>query len=74
MIGKLFVIPFDNRELPRVGARLLAESERMNRRFGVTDGWIAATAIRHGIPLLTHDEHFLGREAMGLDVISYVNQ
>lgn len=36
-------------------------------RMGVNDSWIAATAIAHGLPLVTQDDGYL--HAPGLEVI-----
>ena len=46
-------------ELARVCGRLLAERERAGRTMEEFDAWIAATAIRHDIPLATNNrQHF----------------
>jgi len=68
-----FVVYGYQRELCRVWARVMAEAEKRGRRLECADGWIAATAISHGIPLLTHNrQHFEGVE--GLYVISEASQ
>ncbi|MEK6721365.1 MAG: type II toxin-antitoxin system VapC family toxin [Chloroflexota bacterium] len=36
-------------------------------RMPVNDSWIAATAIAHGVPLVTQDEHYV--DVPGLEVI-----
>jgi predicted nucleic acid-binding protein len=38
------------------------------RRIGVNDSWIAATAIAHGLPLVTQDRDF--DDVPGLDVVT----
>lgn len=45
-------------------ARLRAEGHRMP----LNDSWIAATALAHGMPVVTQDDDFAG--VPGLDVIS----
>lgn len=35
------------------------------------DAWIAATAIRFNLPLLTHDKDFIGLNHQQLHAISY---
>lgn len=61
------VIPFDA-ALARSWAVLVGKSCRA-RPVGIADSWIAATAIHHGLPLVTHNRrHF---EAIpGLEIIS----
>lgn len=47
-------------------ARLRLALKRRGRMIPVNDLWIAATAIRHGLPLLSDDAHF--REVEDLDL------
>jgi tRNA(fMet)-specific endonuclease VapC len=50
-----FVIaPYDN-ELCRQWAVICVERQRLGRPISVQDAWIAATAIRHNVPLATHN-------------------
>lgn len=54
------VIPYDM-EISRVCGQLLASLEMNGRRMEEFDAWIAATAIRHGLPLATNNRrHFDG--------------
>ncbi|NLV44315.1 MAG: type II toxin-antitoxin system VapC family toxin [Candidatus Hydrogenedentes bacterium] len=48
------VLPYDH-EIARCYARLVAERERIGRPISFNDAWIAACAVRHGIPLVTHN-------------------
>ncbi len=48
------VIPYDI-EISRVCGQLLASLEMNGRRMEEFDAWIAATAIRHGLPLATNN-------------------
>jgi hypothetical protein len=48
-------------------ARLRVALHDSGRRMDVNDSWIAATAIAHGIPVVTQDDGFV--EAAGLSVI-----
>ncbi len=45
-------------------ARVMADSRRAGRPMGIQDAWIAATALIHGLPLLTNNrrdfEHIQG--------------
>jgi predicted nucleic acid-binding protein len=40
-------------------AAVMAESHRSGHRMEHADAWIAATALYHGVPLVTHDEGFV---------------
>jgi tRNA(fMet)-specific endonuclease VapC len=66
----LLVIPYDY-ELARVWARVCAEAERVGRRLEAGDGWIAATAVRHQLTLLSHDADLKDLPVSGLTVISF---
>jgi predicted nucleic acid-binding protein len=67
-LRNFLVIPYDH-EIARAYGRIIADSERSGRRMGLGDAWIAACAVRHGLPLVTHNaKDFQGVEA--LQVIS----
>ena len=54
------VIPYDH-EIARCYGRLVAERKRNGRPIDPNDAWIAACTLRHGVPLVTHnDRHFEG--------------
>jgi len=53
------VLPYSN-DVAKVFAEVMVERERAGRRPSWPDAWIAATAIWHGIPLITHDGDFDG--------------
>lgn len=48
------VIPYDH-EIARSYARLAVERKRQGRPIALHDAWIAACAVRHGVPLVTHN-------------------
>ncbi len=48
-------------------ARIVAELRQEGRRAPVNDVWIAATAIRHGMSVITQDTAFEG--VTGLEVV-----
>lgn len=48
------VIPYDH-EIARCYGRLVAERQRAGLPIAPNDAWIAACAVRHGIPLVTHN-------------------
>lgn len=54
------VIPYDH-EIARSFGRLVAQRESMGRSIQPNDAWVAACAVRHGVPLVTHNaKHFQG--------------
>ncbi len=44
-----------NRETALIWGRLMGEAKRAGRGLPVMDGWIAATAVRHGLTLVTRN-------------------
>jgi predicted nucleic acid-binding protein len=48
------VVPYDH-EIARLYAQIAAERKRNGRPIGLHDAWIAACAVRHGVPLATHN-------------------
>jgi tRNA(fMet)-specific endonuclease VapC len=48
------VVPCDH-EIARSYARIAAERKRNGRPIDLHDAWIAACAVRHGVPLVTHN-------------------
>ena len=54
--------------IPERFAKVIVERDRAGRPILRDDAWIAATALHHDLPLVTHDTNFLGTE--GLRVIS----
>ena len=69
---RTFVIaPYDN-DLCRRWATICVERQRLGKPISAQDAWIAATAVRHGVPLVTHNQgDFAG--ITGLTIISYSN-
>lgn len=62
------VVPYDH-EIARCYGRLVAERQRAGSPIALNDAWIAACAVRHGVPLVTHNsKHFQG--VSGLTVVS----
>ena len=63
-IQRYVVIPYDA-GLARVCGELLADREGRGLRMEEFDAWIAATALRHEIPLATNNRvHFEGVEGL----------
>lgn len=48
------VVPYDH-EIARSYARIAAERKHNGRPIGLHDAWIAACAVRHDVPLVTHN-------------------
>ena len=62
------VIPYDH-EIARCYGRLVAEQQRKGNSIAPDDAWIAACAVRHGVPLVTHNaKHF--KDILSLKVIT----
>jgi tRNA(fMet)-specific endonuclease VapC len=70
-IQRFLIIPYDA-ELAKVWAKVERHCKRIGRRIESGDAWIAATAVRYKIPLLTHDRDHVGLNYPDLQVISYV--
>jgi tRNA(fMet)-specific endonuclease VapC len=62
------VIPYDN-GIAHCYARVMAERERKGRPISCADAWIAACALRHEVPLVTHNAKDF-EEISGLLVVS----
>jgi len=62
------IVPYDN-ELCKQWATVCVERQRVGRPISVQDAWIAATALRHGCPLVTHNRDDY-TDIAGLKVIS----
>ena len=70
-LQRFLVIPYDI-ELAKIWAKVETHCKRIGRRLEAGDAWIAATAVRHRMPLLTHDRDHVGLNVPDLYVISYV--
>ena len=69
-LRQFLVIPYDY-ELAKTWARVAARCKAQGRRLEAGDAWIVAAAVRHGIPLLTHDRDHTGLGLDGLNVVFY---
>lgn len=70
-IQRFLVIPYEL-ELAKTWAQINIHCKRIGRRLEAGDAWIAATAVRFRVPLLTHDRDHVGLKYPELHVISYV--
>lgn len=62
------VLPFDD-AMARQWAKLVTDLKRKGVGLSFSDSWIAATALRHNLPLVTHNgKHF--EKVPGLTLIS----
>ncbi|MBI5846768.1 MAG: type II toxin-antitoxin system VapC family toxin [Nitrospirae bacterium] len=48
------VIPYDH-DIARCYGRVVAERRRNGQPISLNDAWIAACAVRHAVPLVTHN-------------------
>jgi tRNA(fMet)-specific endonuclease VapC len=53
-LGRCLVLPYDD-AMSRHWAEVTAHRRRVGRPIECGDAWIAAGAVRHGLPLLTHN-------------------
>ncbi|MBI4671308.1 MAG: type II toxin-antitoxin system VapC family toxin [Chloroflexi bacterium] len=53
-LAPFLVVPVDI-ELCRVWGKLRAAQQAKGKTIASQDAWIAATALRHGLPLVTHN-------------------
>jgi predicted nucleic acid-binding protein len=67
-LRNFIVIPYDH-QIARHYGKVVAERERKGRPITCSDAWIAACALRHGVPLVTHDAKDFD-EILDLRVIS----
>ena len=63
------VLPYDNR-VCKEWARIRVERQLIGRPISTQDAWIAATAVRHRCPLVTHNRVDYA-EIKGLAVLSH---
>ena len=67
-IGQHVVVPYDER-LVWTWAELTAKCRHTGQGISAEDSWIAATALRHAMPIVTHNrKHF--ENIPGLTVLS----
>jgi len=70
-IGSCTLIPGSG-EIARVAAKVMDQRKRVGRRMEWPDAWVAATALVHRLPLISHDADFFGVE--GLRLITELTQ
>jgi predicted nucleic acid-binding protein len=63
MLGGVQTLAVDD-EVAKIWARLRVELAEAGRRINVNDLWIAATAVRHGVPVVTQDDDFAALEGL----------
>jgi tRNA(fMet)-specific endonuclease VapC len=63
------VIPYDH-EIARCYGRLVAERRHAGKQISHNDAWIAACAIRHNVPLLTHDS----KDFTGISLLQVITE
>jgi len=65
------VIPYDHQIAKRYGL-IVAERERKGRPVSCHDAWIAACAVTHGVPIVTHNPRDF-EEISGLGIVTETN-
>ena len=63
------VIPYDH-EIAGCYGRLVAERQRNGKPIAPNDAWIAACAVRHGVPLVTHN----AKDFEGITVLQVITK
>jgi predicted nucleic acid-binding protein len=60
LLARLTALPVSE-PIARVHAQMWSELTARGQRIGIHDSWIAATALAHGLELVTTDEKDFGR-------------
>jgi predicted nucleic acid-binding protein len=69
-LHQYLVLPYDN-ETAAIWARVRVECSRVGRPVTCEDAWVAACALRHYLPLVTHNpKHF--EQISGLDIVTVI--
>ena len=71
-IKKFLIVPYTF-DLAEIWAAIKHLSSSAGRRLEAGDCWIAATAVHHGIPLLTDDRDFIDLSIKDFTVINYAD-
>lgn len=71
LVSDLVVIPPEP-PLMHAWADVMAVASRAGRRLEGDDGWVVATAVYFGMPLVTHDRDMIGLPIPGLSVITHL--
>jgi tRNA(fMet)-specific endonuclease VapC len=54
MLKNFIVIPYDHK-IAKIYGFVMAERRRIGRQISCCDAWVASCALRHNIPLVTHN-------------------
>ncbi|KAA1262579.1 PIN domain protein [Rubripirellula obstinata] len=54
-IDKHFSSIIPTLETSQLWGKIVADAEALGRRLKVADGWVAATALQHNMPLMTNN-------------------
>ena len=57
ILNDIEILPIDT-DVARIWAQLRVSLAEAGRRINVNDLWIAATAARHGLPIVSQDDDF----------------
>jgi tRNA(fMet)-specific endonuclease VapC len=69
-IARFVRVPHDD-ETNRAWARVMTHARAIGRRLDAADAWIAATALRHSLPLVTDDADLASLKVQGLTIIHH---
>jgi len=65
-----FVVVPSSRDLILKWAEVMTAARKVGRRMETADGWIAATAMLYGVPLVTHN----ARDYVGVPGLSIITE
>jgi predicted nucleic acid-binding protein len=71
LITEFVVIPPDDLLL-QAWADVMMQCQSVGRRLETGDAWVAATAVRHRLTLITHDADLVGLPVAGLNVLTHL--
>jgi predicted nucleic acid-binding protein len=71
ILNDIEILPVDA-DVARIWARLRVSLAEEGRRINVNDLWIAATAARHRIPVVSRDDDFRAVDGMSGVVVQRV--
>lgn len=63
------VVPYDH-EIARRYAQVCVQRQHAGRPVSLHDAWIAACALRHGVPLVTHNR----KDFEGIDELALISE
>jgi len=71
VMAKFAILEVDT-QLMRTWAKVMRDCRLAGRRLDTDDAWVVATAIRHNLPLLTHDRDMTDLPIDKLNIITHL--